>query len=144
MKLRLLFALLLLTAAAFADQVTLANGDRLTGVITKFDDKKIYMKTDYSDEIIIKWSAVSKVAADKPLHIERADGAPVEATTLAPNGTDVTIESAAAPVTVPEKDIKSIRSNAQEIAYEESLHPGWRRKWEGGGNFGVALARGNS
>jgi len=90
MKNLIIASLVLLCASAFADQVVLTNGDRLTGVIKKFDDQKLYLKTDYSDEIVIKWSAVNKIVGDKPLHVERADAPPVEAPTLIVSGTDVT------------------------------------------------------
>jgi putative salt-induced outer membrane protein len=144
MKNLIIASLVLLCASAFADQVVLTNGDRLTGVIKKFDDQKLYLKTDYSDEIVIKWSAVNKIVGDKPLHVERADAPPVEAPTLIVSGTDVTAEGAAVPVTVPGKDIKTIRSSSEQVTYEQSLHPNWRQAWQGGGSFGVALARGNS
>ncbi len=37
-----------------------------------------------------------------------------------------------------------MRSPADQAAYEKSLHPGMLEGWTGGGNFGFALARGNS
>ena len=37
-----------------------------------------------------------------------------------------------------------MRSPADQAAYEKSLHPGMLEGWAGGGNFGLALARGNS
>jgi putative salt-induced outer membrane protein len=144
MKLRLLaIALLVLTCSAFADQLTLTNGDRLTGAVIKFDDQKLSFKPDYADTITIPWSLVSKITADKPLHIERSDKTALTAPAVEASGDQVTVESVP-PVTVPAKEIKTIRSDAQELAYEQSLHPNWRQAWHGGGNFGLALARGNS
>src|SRR5512142_3233928 len=46
--------ILMFCATSFADQVVLTNGDRLTGVIRKYDEQKLYLKPDYSDEIAIK------------------------------------------------------------------------------------------
>ena len=147
MRLRLSTLALLLTVFTphlFADQVVLTNGDRLTGVIKKYDDQKLYLKPDYAGEIAIKWSAIAKVTGDKPLHVERTDDTKLTAPEIVANGAEVTIAETTAPVTVPSKDIKAIRSDSEELAYERSLHPGWWHAWQGGGNFGVALAHGNS
>ena len=144
MKLRLLTVLLLVSVFSFADQITLTNGDRLTGAIKKYDDQKLYLSTEYSGDITIKWASISKIVADKPLHIERADASKLSASTLTISVADVVIEATPAPVTVASTDIKAIRSDSEEITYEESLHPGWRSAWHGGGNVGFALARGNS
>ena len=46
--------------------------------------------------------------------------------------------------TVPRADVSTMRSPADQAAYEKSLHPGMMEGWTGGGNFGFALARGNS
>ena len=136
--------ILLLCATGFADQVVLNNGDHLTGVIRKYDDQKLYLKPDYSEEIAIKWSAVSRVIGDKPLHVERSDASVIEARTIAASGTDMTIESAPARVTLPASSIKAIRSDSEEIAFEKKMNRGYWSTWRGGGNFGVAMARGNT
>jgi putative salt-induced outer membrane protein YdiY len=141
---KILAFLLLFCATASADQVILNNGDRLTGVIRKYDDQKLYIKTDYSGEITIKWSAISKVVGDKPLHIERLDASVVIGNSIVANGADMTIESTPERVTLPAKSVKAIRSNSEEISYQESLRRGWWNTWHGGGNLGFALARGNT
>jgi len=38
---------------AFADQVILKNGDRLSGTIVKSDDKNLVLKADYAGEVTI-------------------------------------------------------------------------------------------
>jgi hypothetical protein len=45
--------LFLLTISAFADQVTLKNGDRLTGSITKSDGKTLVIKTDFAGDVTV-------------------------------------------------------------------------------------------
>jgi putative salt-induced outer membrane protein YdiY len=144
MKIRLVaFVLVAIASTAFADQLVLTNGDRLTGVVTKYDDEKLYFKPDYADAIAIKWSAVAKVTGDKPLHVERSDDTKLSASTLEVSGGQLTVESAT-PVTVAIKDLKNIRSDSEQTSYEATLHPSWKHAWQGGGNFGLALARGNS
>lgn len=39
-------------SALFADQITLTNGDRLTGTIVKSDGKELTLKTDYAGEVV--------------------------------------------------------------------------------------------
>lgn len=46
--------------------------------------------------------------------------------------------------TVSKSDVAVMRSPADQAAYEKSLHPGMLEGWTGGGNFGLAVARGNS
>lgn len=141
-KLLFVFALLF-TLNLFADTVTLTNGDRLTGVIQKFDDQKLYLKPDYSDAIAIKWSSIAKVTGDQPLHLERSDDTHLTATTITTSGDQLTLEGAS-PTTLSAHDVKNIRSDSEQVSYEKSLHPGWGHAWTGGGNFGVALSKGNS
>ena len=45
---------------------------------------------------------------------------------------------------VPRTDVATMRSPADQAAYEKSFHPGMLEGWSGGSNFGFALARGNS
>ncbi len=67
--------LCLIASACLADQVTLKNGDRLTGSIVKYDQEKLFMKSELAGDITFFWSAVSGIVSTKPLHIfeERAD-----------------------------------------------------------------------
>jgi hypothetical protein len=136
--------ILLLCATASADQVVLNNGDRITGVIKKFDDQKLFLSTEYSGDITIKWSAISKVIGDQPLHVESADKEVITGDSIVSYGPELTVQTASAPVTVESKDLKAIRSDSEEQKYEKLLHPGLTQAWLGGGNFGIALARGNS
>jgi hypothetical protein len=136
--------ILLFCATAFGDQVVLTNGDRITGVIKKFDDQKLFLSTEYSGDITIKWSAINKVIGDQPLHVERADHEVVTGDAIVSYGPELTVQTASAPVTVESNDIKAIRSDSEEQKYEKQLHPKLTQAWLGGGNFGIALARGNS
>jgi putative salt-induced outer membrane protein YdiY len=47
-------------------------------------------------------------------------------------------------VEVPAGNVVLIRGEAEEAAYEKSLHPGLLHGWNGGVNVGFSLARGNS
>ncbi len=56
-------------SALFADQVVLKNGDRLTGTITKSDDKTLLIKTEFAGDVTVQWPAVQEVSSTQPLHV---------------------------------------------------------------------------
>src|SRR5581483_7263651 len=66
--------LVLVASYVSADQVLLANGDRLTGTIIKSDDKELTLKTDYAGEVKIQWSAVSGLTSPEALHVRTKAG----------------------------------------------------------------------
>src|SRR5882757_4699936 len=66
----------LLSSPVFADQLTLKNGDRLSGTIVKSDDdaKTLLIKTDLAGDVSIKWEVVTAIVSSQPLHITLSDG----------------------------------------------------------------------
>ncbi|MGZ4787152.1 MAG: DUF481 domain-containing protein [Terriglobales bacterium] len=139
----LTIAVLTVTFAA-ADEVTLKNGNHLTGSIVKLDDNKLVLKTDFADEIKIKWDAVSTISAEQPITIQSGDRQ-MAVTSLKRNDGSVELNSGTAQSqTVPADQIKGLRSKSEQKAYEKSLRPGLLEGWAGGANLGLALARGNS
>jgi putative salt-induced outer membrane protein YdiY len=126
-----------------AEQVTLKNGDRLTGAIVSMDGKKLVVHTSYAGDVGIDWAEVSNFSSDKPLVITRTDKQ-VLSGTVATEGEDVMISSSQGSQKLPLADVSAMRSPADQAAYEKSLHPGMLEGWTGGGSFGFALARGNS
>ena len=130
-------------AVSFGEQVTLKNGDRLTGAILSMDGKKLVIKTTYAGEVSIDWAEVTQFESDKPLVVTRTDKQ-VLSGTVNTQGPDVMITTAQGPQKLPLTDVSAMRSPADQAAYEKSLHPGMLEGWAGGGSFGFALARGNS
>lgn len=137
-------ALLTLACAASADTLVLKNGDHLTGTIEGSDAKEITFKTDYAGEIKVQWSAVKEASTEKPVYVVKKDNTTVNGS-VTTEDTTVSVHTAnAGPVNVPLTDVTVIRSPEQQQAYEHSLHPALWEAWNGGANFGFALARGNS
>lgn len=60
---------LLFAATAWADEVYIKNGDRLTGTIVKMEDRVLTLQTDYGGEIKVDWGKVERLKADNPLKI---------------------------------------------------------------------------
>src|SRR5690242_14652121 len=126
-----------------AEQVTLKNGDRITGAIVSLDSKKLTVKTEYAGVITIDWDSVAQFTSAQPMVVTRTDKQTVSGPVTAQESS-VVVTAPAGPQTIPQADVAFIRSPADQAAYEKSLHPGPLEGWSGGGTFGVALARGNS
>ena len=78
---RVLFLLSLLAAqGGLADQITLKNGDRLTGAIVKKDGKTLTVKTDSIGVVTLPWDQVTAIQSDAPLNVVLPDGKTVQAT----------------------------------------------------------------
>ena len=129
---------------ATAEQVSLKNGDHLSGAIVSMDGKKLVIKTTYAGEVAIDWAEVSQFSSDKDsLVVTKADKQLVSGT-VASEGSDILVTTTQGVQKVPRTDVATMRSPADQAAYEKSLHPGMLEGWSGGSNFGFALARGNS
>jgi putative salt-induced outer membrane protein YdiY len=131
-------------SALLADQVVLKNGDRLTGTITKSDDKTLVIKTEFAGEVTVQWPAVQEVSSTQPLHVALANGKTVAGPVTTADGNLAVVTTANGTVTVAKADVTALRSDAEQTAYEKSLHPGLLQGWAGGANVGFALTAGNS
>jgi putative salt-induced outer membrane protein YdiY len=135
--------LLLLTIPAFADQVVLKNGDRLTGSITKSDGKQLVIKTDYAGDVTVKCDAIQSIASSADLTVIQSSKTVVGPVTT--SGTDLVVATKTeGTVEVPMASVTALRSPDEEVAYEKSLHPGILEGWKGGVNLGFAVTTGNS
>lgn len=135
--------LVLLPASLWADQVTLNNGDRLTGSISKSDGKTLVIKTDYAGEVTVKFDAIQSITSASDLHVEMGGKTAVGPVTTSGDKLVVATKSAG-PVEAPKSAMTTMRSPAEQAAYEKALHPGWSEGWTGGVNLGFAVTRGNS
>jgi putative salt-induced outer membrane protein len=133
-----------LCSALFADQVVLKNGDRLTGTITKSDDKTLLIKTEFAGDVTVQWPAVQEISSTQPLHVTLSNGKTVAGPVNTADGNLAVTTAASGTVSVAKGDVTSLRSDAEQTAYEKSLHPGIMQGWAGGANVGFSLTRGNS
>jgi len=78
MRFRRLFCLVvsagLLLSAAWADEVVMKNGDRVTGTIVKQDGKTITVKTDSFGVVTAPWDKVASIKSDQPVNVVLKDG----------------------------------------------------------------------
>ena len=130
--------------ALFADQIVLKNGDRLTGTIEKSDGKSLILKTEFAGEVTVDWSAVQEITSSQKLHVSLNDGKTVSGTVTTTDGNLAVATADAGTVTEPKASVAKIFGEAEQAAYEKSLHPGLLEGWQGGANVGFGLTRGNS
>lgn len=135
---------LALTSTSFADQVTLKNGDHLTGKIVKGDGKSIILHTDAAGDVTIQLSSVQEIKTDQDLHIGLKGGKTVVGPVTGGDGKLEVSTKNAGTVEAPEADVTVIRNDAEESAWEKSQNPGLLHGWTGGANIGFSVARGNS
>ena len=136
-------SVLAFSSALFADQVVLKNGDRLTGTITKSDDKTLLIKTEFAGDVTVQWPAVQEVSSTQPLHVALSNGKTVTGPVATTDGS-LAVTAASGTVHVAKSDVTALRSDAEQASYEKSLHPGLMQGWAGGANIGFALTAGNS
>src|SRR2546423_2972920 len=96
------------TLPALADQVSLKNGDRLTGTIVQSDGKTLTLHTEYAGDLTLKWDAVKGIESSESLRVELQNGKTVVGPVSTSDGT-VKIASSSGEV---ETDRKSTRLNS--------------------------------
>ena len=139
-----LVAFLGLSAASFADQITLKNGDRLTGTVVKSDGKTIVLHTDAAGDITLKFDAVQEIKTDAELHVSLKGGKTAVGPVTTTDGKIEIATKTGGTVEAAKEDVTLIRNDAEQTAYDKSLHPGLMHGWNGGANVGFSVARGNS
>ena len=60
--------------AGWADEVVMANGDRISGKILAKDEQVLVVRTDYAGEVKIRWIDVVRLQSDEPVWVYLADG----------------------------------------------------------------------
>jgi hypothetical protein len=140
---------LVAAVSASADQVTLKNGDRVTGSIVKKDDKNLTVKSDLMGEVTIPWDQVTEIKTNEQLNVVLAGQtakppAVIKAGITEDNGQITLSTGQGAPQTVAPAGIAAIRDNAEEAAYERLLRPGILQLWTGTVTLGLAGTAGNA
>jgi putative salt-induced outer membrane protein len=139
-----LIVLLGLSSAGFADQVTLKNGDRLTGTVVKSDGKTLVLHTDAGGDVTLQFAAIQEIKTDKELHVSLKGGKTAVGPVTTTDGKIEIATKTGGTVEAPKDDVTLIRNDAEQAAYDMSLHPGLMHGWTGGANVGFSVARGNS
>jgi putative salt-induced outer membrane protein len=134
------FIVLFSVIPVLADQVSLKNGDRLTGTIVESDGKTLVLHTEYAGDLTLKWDAVKGIESGEALHVELQNGR----TAIGPVTTSddtLKVATSSGEVVAPVSNVKAL---SQQAAYEKLEHPSLLEGWKGGINAGFSLTGGNS
>jgi len=128
------------TYCAVADQVSLKNGDRLTGTITKSDGKTLVLHTADLGDVTVNWPAVQAIKSDKDLHVELPNGETAVGV-VSTTGDTLEVATSSGQVSAPLAGVKALQ---QQADYEKTVHASLLQDWKGGVNAGFSLTGGNS
>jgi hypothetical protein len=135
-------------AVTWGDEITLKNGDRISGKILNSDDKTITLKTEFLGEVKVSREAVTAIKTDAPVNVTLKDGQKVTANVETVDGTLRVAPATGAPVTTPIADVGAFRDDAAQHAWEREqerlIHPKLDDFWSGFLSMGLASASGNS
>ena len=130
-----------LAQVVLADQITLKNGDHLSGKIVKSDGKTLVLHTEFAGDVTVDFKASTQILADEELRVSTTDKKTLVGPITTSDGKIEVATKGEGTVEVPLGNVAMIGTQAD---YEKSVHPGWRHGWNGGVNVGFSLARGNS
>jgi len=139
-----LVVFLFASSALFADQVTLKNGDRLTGTVVKSDGKTLLLHTDAAGDVTFKFDAIQEISTTEQLHVTLKGGKTAIGPVATSDGKIEIATKAAGTVEAAKEDVTLIRNDAEQQAFEKLQNPGLLHGWNGGTNIGFSVARGNS
>lgn len=147
-RLILAAALCVFAVGARADQITLKNGDRLTGTIVKSDDKTLLIKTELAGDVNVQWAAVTAITSSQDLHLGLKDGETVVGTVTTNDGKFDVATKAAGNVEAPKDAVVTVRSDAEQKAYDTEIdrlrNPHLLDFWSGLIDTGLSDTSGNS
>ncbi len=139
---------LLLSGIVLADQITLKNGDRLTGKIVKSDAKELVIQTESAGAVTVKRDAIATINSEQPLNVFTSDGQKLVGPVETEAEKIVVRTKDAGLVDAPLAKVNIIRSNEEQVRVEAEeeryRNPGLTDLWTGTAEFGLSLARGNS
>ncbi|MGA2327394.1 MAG: DUF481 domain-containing protein [Bryobacteraceae bacterium] len=144
----LLFPAILLCLPAWAGQITLKNGDRLSGAVVRSDEKSLVFKSELAGTVTVAWDSVVAISSSEPLHVGLRDGqvvvGPVE---TAGQKLEIATKDAGK-VVAPKEAVRFLRSKEEQAAYDAQVerysHPRLTDLWTGFVDVGVAMAQGNA
>ena len=146
--LRRLILFFLCSLFLHADQITLKNGDRLTGAIIKSDEKELILKTEFAGEVKIQWSAITGLTASQPVTVTLKDGQTIVGSIAQEQEKLRVSNQQTGQVEVTQANITAIRNKDEQARYEIELerlrNPRLLDLWQGYLDTGIAMTRGNA
>ena len=126
-----------------ADQITLKNGDRVTGSIVKKDGATLTINSVHFGTVTLPWDQVDTLTTDTPAYIQAGDETQVGTIRASAGQVEITPTTGGAR-SVAAGDVTAIRDNSEQAAYDRLQNPGWMDLWAGTASLGWAGTAGNA
>jgi putative salt-induced outer membrane protein YdiY len=141
-----MLSLFVCAALVRADQVTLKNGDRLTGTIVKTDNdaKTLAIKTELAGDVTVQWDAVTAIVSSQPLHLTLSDGRVIAGAVSTTDGKLAVATKDAGEVSAEPASVKAIRNDKEQAEFDRLQHPRLLDYWSGLFDLGLSVTQGNS
>ncbi|MGA2812180.1 MAG: DUF481 domain-containing protein [Candidatus Acidiferrum sp.] len=134
--------------AVRADQITLKNGDRLTGTVVKSDDKTLLIKTELAGDVNVQWGAITSIVSSQNLHLGLKDGQIVVGTVTTNDGKFDVATKVTGNVEAAKDAVVTVRNDAEQQSYDAEIdrlrNPRLTDFWSGLLDTGLSLTSGNS
>lgn len=144
---RLIISAFFLVQVLLADQVTLKNGDRLSGNIIKYDGKNLVLKTEQAGDVTVPWANVTVVNSTQPLNVTLKDGQRIVGIVTTDGAKFQIATKETGTVTAARDSVEYIRSDTEQKAYDTEIdrykNPRLIDLWTGTFDLGFAEAHGN-
>src|SRR5579862_2823754 len=144
---KILSVVLLVAGLGWADQITLQNGDHVTGTVLRSDTKSLVLKTEHEGTILVEWDSITAITATGPLHIGLSDGQTVVGSVETANGRITVRTQSTGVINTDKGSIRFIRNDEEQKIYEteeERLrNPRLVDLWTGFLDLGFAASQGN-
>ena len=99
-----------------ADQITLKNGDHLTGKVVKSDGKTLILHTEFAGDVTLKFDAITQITTDEELHVTTSDKKTFVGPVTTSDGKIEVATKAGGTVEVAPGNVALIRSDAEQAA----------------------------
>ena len=132
-----------LLSNAWADQVVMKDGDRISGVIVKKDGATLTIDSKNFGKVDLKWDDVETITIQEPVNVVLSGDRDVKGAVTTQDGRLVVGSPGNAQPVAP-SEVVALRNNAEQEKYERFLHPGLLDLWEITGSVNIAGVKGNA
>lgn len=135
---KIMLLLVLFNHFAFADTITLKNGDVLTGKVIKKETNKLIFETTYAGELKILWAEVATLSTDSPVKVVLKDDSKFNAQLQKRSLRRVKVVNSGLQL--------STELNLDQLAYinPSPVVAGEGVSWKGHANLGGSATQGNT
>jgi len=131
------------SCAAWADQIVMKDGDRVTGSIVKKDGATVTIESKNFGLVTVKWDDIATIRTDEALNVVLPEERTVKGNLQTRDGR-IEVAAEGAPQVVAPADIVALRNAKEQQSYERLLHPGLLDLWVISGSLNIAGSKGNA